>query len=1574
MLRNALNFAFALVSKSAVSKSVIITALVSAFSCGVPMLAQVANSQAAQIADSGRAVVNRLTSPIVDSSRVTIAGSIHPLATKANDRGVVSDSLRLERLQVVLKRSDAQEAELKRVLTGLHSAGSVTYHKWLTPDDFGKRFGPSEADVATLQRWLQGQGFAVTKLQPGRQVLEIAGTAGQLRNSFHTQLHQYAAQGEMHYANANAPEVPAALAPVFGGFVSLNNFRMKSHAKTLGTAQLNTITHESKPDWTIGSSSRYNLVLAPGDFAVQYDLNPVYAAGTKGDGQTIAVVNASNINVALVNQYRSLFGLPANPPQVIIDGSDPGVDGINSPVGPNGFAGEAYLDVELAGAVAPNAQIDLVIANDTAVSEGLTLAIEHAVFSNIAPVISVSFGQCEANQGSFNTLITGLWEQAAAQGQTVLVSTGDNGSAGCDFGTQFAVHGQAVSGLASTPYNVAVGGTDFYYSGGSASVGNYWNLTPSNTTPTVSLTTPVPEQPWNDSQYGLNLFSVYDTDGTTSIAAASGGPSTLGVTNSQGTPTSPHPKPSWQTGVGVPQDGARDLPDVSLFASNGLNNSYYPICAKDADCQPAASGNLVQISGIGGTSASTPAFAGMMALINQRYGRQGQANYVLYPLAAQFPSTFHDVTAGTISVPCATTTVNTTDSNGNITHTYAPKQCKAVSSPLTVTDDTYGQTTEGQISVDGITAAYNAGTGYDLATGLGTVDANNLITNWGKITLAATTTTLTPSATAFAHGTSVTISGRVTGAITPTGDVSLLTTSTDPSHQAETFFTLGNGAYSGSVNFLPGGSYNISGYFPGDGVNGPSNSTPVAVTVTPESSTTSLQVLSSLNPLTALPSGGNVSYGAPAILSATPAPGSGNASSVPTGSVTFLDGSSTINAAAVNVNGYAQSNVPLAVGSHSITAKYSGDSSYGASTSPAASFTVTKNSPDIFVTYTNRDQNNNPVNGQVTYLTVQVENSASLSSLAAAPTGAISVTGAPSGTTTSATLVSGVDPYNNAPQGTAVIAIPASAAGTYNIAFSYAGDTNYASVTTQPRTYTFDTGGGTATTTTTASATASSTSPTSLVTVNVTVTSSGSTAPTGTVQLYASEYVIASAKLPSASGTSASLAFTFDSGSLFQGTNQITVQYFPLSSAFGASATTVSINNPLSDFSMVPVSTILTVPASGEGAGFKLDDINLSSINGFSGAISFSCASAAAVTCEFGPATATLSGGGTASTTLLVDTGNVTAPGSYNVVVTGKNAAGTVIHTLGITVVTHQTAAIPRFTLAATGVSIAKPGDSATSTVTVTPTNGLTGTVNLTCTITGAPVSGPTPNVIDPTCAATTVSVNGTGAVTTSITVNTDASTPAGTYSAFVNGTSGSAGAIAPFALTVGPTAAPSFTVSGTAVTIASQGASGTSTITVTPAGGFTGTVNLTCTVTSAPSGAVNSPSCSAGAASVTGFGAATATLTINTTAQSARLEMPSSKGIFTAGGGVALGAILFFGVPFGRRRKKQLKSLRGLRMLSLAVLFAFAAGAGIGCGSGSSSTPPPPSGGTTLGSYTLTVTGTSGTATATTTIAVTVN
>jgi subtilase family serine protease len=1305
-------------------------------------------------------VTTRITQPIDNNSVVTLKGMVHPLANAANDRGAAPESMQLDRLQVVFKRSAAQEAALQQLIQEQNVPGSPSYHKWLTPAQFGAEFGPSDQDVATIKSWLESQGFNIGSVESGKQVLDVSGSVAQFSNAFHTQIHKYEVNGETHYANATNPKIPAALAPVFGGFVSLNNFRIKSQARYLGKATYDPKTGQSTPQWTYGNSSGIALLLAPADFALQYDL-PSTITGT---GQTIAIINDSNINVALVNQFRTLFGLPANPPQVIVDGNDPGVDGINNPDGPNYDSVEAYLDTEWSGAVAPNATIDLVVSGDTALESGLILAAEHAVYSNVAPVISLSFGACEQSLGSFNAYLNDLWEQAAAQGITVMVSTGDSGSAGCDSPSQYyATGGLAVNGFGSTPYNVAVGGTDFYYASGSSSIGNYWNTTPSQN-PALSLKTRVPEQPWNDSQYGSNIIDYYNTisGGTaTTIAGGGGGASSCEtgtpITGSYSTCTGGYLKPAWQTGPGVPSDNVRDVPDVSLFAADGLNGSYYPICAGDGDCQPASGTNLMQISGVGGTSASSPAFAAIMALVNQQYGRQGQADTILYPLAKQYPAAFHDVTAGTNAEPCAYSSASSNSPN-----------CTSVSNPITVTDPNLGAATEGELS------GYSAGVGYDRATGLGSVDASVLISDWNKVTLSTTSVSLTPSQASFAHGTAITINGTVTGTGTPTGNVALMTDSPLLNSQGvglSTWFNAGqstfklnsSGAYTGSVNSLPGGTYDIWGQYGGDSNYAAGTSAKTQVTVTPEASGIYFNALtpSSSSGYSTNPSGSAFAYGTQILLSGLVAPSSqltayencisGTATTCPsfefpTGTVTFSDSGTAINTAVINSEGEAEYAPPAAfsIGSHSVTAGYSGDSSYNASSASAITFTVAKATPTIFLTTANATVNA----GQSITLTVLVESNG----VGLAPTGSVTISGGPSGTPTSATLSPTVDPFHNTTAGVATITIPASATaaratmpaplnhsdgwlagggaalacillfgipardrrwrnmlglivialvtatfgigcgsgsgsnsgfgggttkGTYTINVIYSGDSNYNTVT-----------GSTSITisaastlqTSTTSVTSTSTAPTTTAAVGVSVSVagvSGHAAPTGTVVLYSGSLSpsnssqpinveITQGTLTAGSGTSATAAFTLNSEQLLQGANLLTVLYEG-DTVYAPSSTTINLNNPLSDFSMVPSNSIVSLASTGSAT----DILNLQAMSGFNGTVALTCKTPTGIStlsCLLTPTSVSLPGTGMAATSQLTVTGAATTPGNYQVLITGTDSTGGTVHTVAVTV------------------------------------------------------------------------------------------------------------------------------------------------------------------------------------------------------------------------------------------------------------------------------------------------------------------
>ncbi|HWZ97945.1 MAG TPA: Ig-like domain repeat protein [Candidatus Dormibacteraeota bacterium] len=873
--------------------------------------------------------------PAVNSQqRVTLSGNVHPLAQARFDHGAVADSTPAPRLLLLLRRSPQQESALQEFLLQVHRPGTPTFHAWLKPEQFAAKFGPSDADVTTVTNWLKSQGFANLHLSKAKNFLEFSGTAGQLRNAFQTEIHSYIINGEEHHANNSDPQIPSDLAPIVAGLVTLNDFPAKSHATILGTAKMDSATHKIIADWTF----RQGLYpLAPADFAVQYNLNSLYSASTNGSGVSIGIISASNVDPSVVATYRTFFSLPANPVNVVLDGADPGL---------NSAAGEAYLDVELAGAVAPNAKIVLYTSLGNTVQNGLYLAALRAVDDDEATVLSTSYGLCEQDLGSSGNLFwSTVWQQAAAQGQTSFVSAGDGGSAGCDnFNIpQPASRGLAVSGFASTPWNIAVGGTDFAYQSyagteaqQNAELATFWKNPVTPPLPSESLLKRIPEQPWNRA-FGLNLSNANPPD-LASIVGGSGGASSCatGTDASDGTfssCTSGHPKPSWQSGTGVPTDGVRDLPDISLFAASGENDTFYPICVVSTQCVVTSDG--FSFSGAGGTSASSPAMAGIMALINQKFGRQGQANYILYALAAQHPSVFHDITIGSNNVPCQSGSPNCTASTRN--------------------DNTNGLLTLGN---------YYSTAGYDQASGLGTVDAAALIANWNSIHFTATNTSLSVNPTTFTHGTVATVTANVTGTGgAPSGDVALVTTATPASNTGLAPLTLSNGSASGTLNNLPGGQYTLTAHYPGDNRFASSDSQPVTVNISPEDSTTSLSgryFYFGQTAYTTFTNGGTYQYGLVPGIDAQPlgvhAPVGSN-DGLATGTVIFTDSASTGSLSSpsisINLNGLAEwrPDSPL-VGSHSISASYSGDASFHPSTSTTPlTFTITKTTPsaELFI-------------------------------------------------------------------------------------------------------------------------------------------------------------------------------------------------------------------------------------------------------------------------------------------------------------------------------------------------------------------------------------------------------------------------------------------------------------------------------------------------------------------------------------------------------------------------------------------------------------------------------------------------
>ena len=891
----------------------------------------------------------RITEPVDPENRVTLGGNTHPLARPEFDRGPASDAMPIRRMLMVLERAPEQEAALRQLLDEQQVKSSSRYHQWLTPEEFGQQFGPAESDVQTITDWLAAQGFESIRAARGRSVIEFSGTAGTVRRSFHTEIHKFMADAEEHWANVSDPQIPAAFAPVVAGIASLNNFPRRPLSHQLGTFSRSKTTGEVTPLFTYTLSNGPIYAVGPADFGIIYNVQPLWRAGTNGAGQTIAVVGQTNINIKDAQDFRSMFGLAVNDPHVILDGPDPGIV--------PGDEGEADIDVQWAGAAAPNATIDFVVSETTESTAGIDLSALYIIDNNLAPVMSESYGACEASLGAGgNAFYYDLWEQGSAQGITIAIAAGDNGSSACTLpSSNYASTGLGISGLASTPFNVAVGGTDF---NDVTDFTTFWNSTNSSSSQ-ASAKSYIPETAWNDScaRDGLNgcaSVSTPPSDGS-DVLAGGGGRSTCGVwsgTDPNANCARGYAKPSWQTGSGVPADGVRDIPDIALFAGNGRNNSLYVFCQADTNPLNTSSCNLSSpfqnFQGAGGTSVPTPAFAAIMALVNQKTAsRQGNANYVLYRLAAESGSSctsnsgavgnssciFYDVTSGNNSVLCLPGLPNCSVASGTVSGVLIEPAGGSTPTP-----------------------AWPAAAGYDLATGLGSVNASNLVNHWSSVTFTPTTTTLSLSPTTITHGQSVDVTARVTAASgTPTGAVALMGGPGSNSLGLASF-PLSSGSASSNTILLPGGTYTVTARYGGDGKFGASLSTPpVQVTVNKESSKTMVSLIT-------FDAAGNptfdataAAYGSAYVLRTDVTNSAGEECSLsavpcPTGKVTLTangaplpnQGATSPASYGLNTQGYLEDAfIQFPAGSYTVSGSYGGDSSFQPS-SGAAALSITK--------------------------------------------------------------------------------------------------------------------------------------------------------------------------------------------------------------------------------------------------------------------------------------------------------------------------------------------------------------------------------------------------------------------------------------------------------------------------------------------------------------------------------------------------------------------------------------------------------------------------------------------------------
>ncbi len=948
----------------------------------------------ARLMGQGVEITPRITGPVDEKSLVTFKGNVSSLARAEFDTGEAPASTRLSYVRVVLARTRQQQAALDQYDSELQDKSSPNFHKWLTPEQFGKLYGPADSDIAAITSWLGSHGLTVLPLSPGRISIAFSGTVQQIEEAFHTSIHSYQAHGEQFFSNATNPSIPSALAAVVSGVANLNTIKprpsyVRSHLGTYDPAAKRMMTVPSPtrggpraeltggsgscPDPTLPTCDPYVLYVVAGDAATMYDtpnaaLNANFPSGGTnytGKGVVIGYAGDAVIQPSTVVDYRMLFVGDKAQPMVT------NVDGVTA----TGDTDEAYLDAEIAGGLAPGATIHFYTA------QHLDTAMDQAINDNTVDIFNVSFGLCELGMTTAdNTVQSNLWQQAATQGIAVTVSTGDSGSAGCDSNTpntnNAATYGLMVNGLASTPYNIAVGGTDTYWLVPSGTVYNPTNFLkyvlptpdPSVDQSAVYYRTAlkyIPESTWNDSVQNdgvlANNIPYLDSFNNASIIAGGGGASSCSTnttTTTPGTCTSGYPKPVWQRGAGVPNDSVRDLPDVSLMAGAGGDYAAWLVCTDEtglngsgvtitANCT-TQSDNQFYFIPFGGTSAAAPAFAGILALVQEKAsGRLGQAAEEIYDLynGTHSAAIFHDIAVGNISVPCV------------------------ASSPDCTTN------TAGFPFLTG----YDAGVGYDLATGLGSVDATKLISYWGTgVGPGATTVTVTPSAPSIVINTGLAVDVTVAGSPsvgTPTGTVVLTSGAFNSGTE-----TLSNGTFTFHISpgLLARGSDTLTATYSGD-VAYDTNTGTNLVTVNGVTPTVTVK------PSTVTPNSGD---------SLTVMTTVAGAAATPTGTVTLTGGGFTSQPGTLNSAGAFTFTIPafsLAGGTDPLTVSYSGDNTYIAGTG-TATVTVAQTAFAITatpVTVTAGDTSNNVSNITVTPMNGYLGSISLTAAVTSSPSGAV---------------------------------------------------------------------------------------------------------------------------------------------------------------------------------------------------------------------------------------------------------------------------------------------------------------------------------------------------------------------------------------------------------------------------------------------------------------------------------------------------------------------------------------------------------------------------------------------------------
>jgi len=1509
---------------------------------------------------------SRILGPIDETERVALKNNVHPLARREFDKGPAPGATPTGCIRMVLQRSPGQQQALTQYLSDLQNPASPAYHKWLTPAQYGAAYGISESDLVRVQTWLQSHGFKIERVPAAHNVIEFSGTFEQVQSAFHTSIHTFLVNGETHFANVSDPQIPAALAPVVAGVGPLNDFFPQPMLVRGPMGRFDPSTGRILPELTLSGNNSSYLFVDPADAAVIYDtpnstLNTAYSGTTyDGTGVAIGIVGTSDLASGDVANYRVAFlgeALnSANLPTVVVDGNDPGF---------NGAADEALLDNEVAGGIAPKAKIYFYTSADTDISSGLLNAIFRALDDNLVSILNISFNNCEAALGaSGNQIILEAMEQAAAQGITVTVSAGDNGSAGCDnFVTEAqATQGFAVSGFASTPYNIAVGGTDF--DALSTSFSTYVNATTGGAPPYYGTALKyIPENPWNDSTsvntaYSNNVANL-NSDGESNIVAGSGGASSV------------YAKPAFQSSL-TPNDEYRDLPDVALLAGNGMYQAAWVLCSDNetdgvtsqiyTECLTIGgqffSGTV--FGGAGGTSASAPAFAGMMALVAQAHGsasdnyRLGQADNILYQLAqSKYSTVFHDITTGNNSVPCAS---GSPDCGSNLFLT-----------------------------------GYNAATGYDLASGLGSVDAAKMVSNWTSVSLAPTSTTLNINGSTAAytgvHGQALKFNVGVSPA-TATGVVGIVDnadeTNGGPQNNGQFAIPISGGAGSASYNGLPGGSYTVWARYGGDSANASSTSTPpINVTITPEASTTTLAV-NAYDGITGKPiSTTNIPYGSYVIADAqiTGTAEGAKTQGIATGAVTFTDGANTLGSASVSSGNQAswpalQQYTPrVSGGSHNVVANYSGDPSYNSSASQPVAFNVVPLATsfpmgDSYYTLS--------PSWPETTLVFQLDTA---SNNGVAPTGTVSLVenNQVLASTSNLVLIGNISGSTDEEYVTGDITLQTGQfpIGLNAVTLAYSGDSNYLPTSTTITVENIAPGGGLA-----IAAPANVTvSPGTTTTSTMTFAPSGGYTGSITWGCSIVPYTIAlSCWIPP---THVPLSFPVDTVVLVSGTSSVSPGTYTVNingsdnESDGVSLTgnfQITVASSASSSLAVMNNGPLNVTAAAASA--NTSNISIFSSGGLTGQANLTCTVTTSLssplslpTCTV-PSSVTLNGATPVVVQVQVSTAPATTAGAYTVMVTAASAS-----TSSVTATDSVPLAVvasPSFSLTGPGLTTAFTGSSATASFPITPLNTFSGPVNLSCML--EPLFNAVPGTPSGSCSApSSVTLSSGTPATVNVNIQSSAQTGQGLYLLTLSAVDPNATNLGIDASTdVAITGPPVFTLSSSGNIQVNAGATSgnTSTIDLTPSDGFTGTVNLTCSVTTSMTHALDIPTCSLSptAPNIAGTAAVTSTLTVSTTAPTSGALAPGPR-LFRSGGLVALlAAGLFFGITSKRRAWQRIAS---------AIVLALSIGA-LGCGGGGGGgTGGGGNTGTTPGSYSITVTGTdaaTGKITAQTWVTLTVN